>query len=85
MEHGHLGKQVTSAKLLKRLEGKGLVARPDFSSKKPSARRWGGTRGHCFVEIPPGQPSEFDFEGNSFTAVTDGGQTLLYKKCCYTL
>jgi hypothetical protein len=72
-------KVVTSSKLLRRLAQKGLIQEPDVHFALPSMRKWGGKRGHCFVEIPAGRPDQFDFEGSHYETAEKEGQFILYQ------
>lgn len=77
---GVRGDKVCSTKLLRRLESKGIIGEPPVSARPvlPSARKWGGKRGYCYVAR--GMESDaFDFEGTSYRFIEEGGLTYLYK------
>ncbi len=77
---GVVGEKVRSSKLLRRMEQKGLLVEPPIIERpaQPSARKWGGKRGYCYV-IPLLTCDAFMFEGGSYRFVTEEGQTYLYK------
>ena len=79
-EVGSRGVRVSSAKLLRRLELKRIIAEPPLCERPtlPSRRAWGGPRGYCYV-IPLLTCDAFMFEGGSYRFVTEEGQTYLYK------
>lgn len=70
---------VTSRKLLRRLESKGVLKEPDENERPtlPSEKRWGGSRGYCYVDPPP--YGEFRFEGFDYVTVAIGGRSYLYR------
>ena len=80
------GTMVTSRKLLMRLREKGLIEEPPESERpeQPSRRRWGGPRGYHYVRIPAGRPSQFDFEGSTYTTMEANLRTYIYRNATET-
>jgi hypothetical protein len=77
---GAVGEKVRSSKLLRRLEQKGVIEEPPESERPtlPSARKWGGKRGYCYVRKKL-MLDAFDFEGTSYRFVEEEGKTYIYK------
>lgn len=77
---GETGRRVRSSKLLRRLEKKGLIEEPPLSERPslPSARKWGGKRGYCYV-ISKTASSTFDFEGARYHCAEEDNRTYIYK------
>ena len=79
LESGNSGALVTSAKLLRRFEKKGLIREPEASERPalPSRRSWGGKRGYCYV-TPVADVKSFHFEGSNYYYLTDDKLTYIY-------
>ena len=77
---GEVGQKVRSAKLLRRLETKGLIEEPPLSERPtlPSASKWGGKRGYCHVASRAAAVT-FDFEGSRYHCVDEDNRTYIYK------
>lgn len=77
---GTAGQRVRSSKLLRRLEKKGLIEEPPASERPalPSARKWGGKRGYCYVASKT-VSTTFDFEGARYHCVEEDNRTYIYK------
>jgi hypothetical protein len=71
---------VTSGKLLRRMALKGVIAEPALVDRPalPSLRKWGGSRGYCYVAPLPGSGA-FRFEGFDYVTVALGGRSYLYR------
>lgn len=79
LKSGNSGSLVTSTKLLRRLEKKGLICEPDENERPqlPSRRSWGGKRGYYYV-IPVGETKSFRFEGSNYYYLIYDKRTYIY-------
>jgi hypothetical protein len=77
---GALCVRVSSPKLLRRLESKGLIREPAVVDRPrlPSQRRWGGRRGYCYV-VQVDSRQSFMFEGSLYCFILEKNLTYLYK------
>lgn len=66
---------VSSRRALKRMETKGHIRESSFRPKLPSFKKWGGLRGHSFVET---ERTEFVMDGVRYVVEGEGNKKRIY-------